>query len=107
MFGLPHSVQIFLFFKSVGLGTVTGALFLLFRLLRGLVPHHWIAVFFEDLLLCCFSSLLLFYFLFTCNAGIPRFYLLCGDAVGFCLCLRCFGPLVDRLLFLLPVKNEK
>ena len=94
MFGVPHSVQVFLFLKSVGLGFATGGVYLPLRLLRRLVPHRSAAVFFEDVLFCGFAALLLFYFLFTYNAGVPRAYLLAGDALGFFLCyafLRSFS----------------
>lgn len=97
MFGLPHSVQILLFFKSLGLGMATGFCCLFFCLLRGLLPHRSVAVFFEDILFFCLSALLFYYFLFTYNAGIPRLYLLAGDFFGGCLCFYCFRPAVDRL----------
>lgn len=106
MFGLPHAVQFFLFFKSLGLGMVTGFVCLFFCLLRGLIPHKSVAVFFEDVLFFCVSALLLYYFLFTCNAGIPRLYLLAGDFSGACLCFYCFRPAVDRACCVLRFRRK-
>ena len=86
MFGLLHSVQVFILLKSVGLGMLFGLLWLLFDAFRRFVPHVWAAVMAEDVLFFCVAAVLTFLFLFAYNAGIPRLYVFFGEAAGLLLC---------------------
>lgn len=85
MFGLPYSVQIFIFLKSIGLGVLFGAFFLLFSAVRFVIPHTAAAVFIEDLFFFCVCAVCTFLFLFAYNAGIPRFYVFFGESIGLLL----------------------
>ena len=83
MFGLLHSVQIFVFFKSIGLGGLLGLISFILSLLRCFLPHVRIVLFLEDVLFFILSAVFTFLFLFSYNAGIPRLYVFVGEAVGF------------------------
>ena len=83
MFGLLHSVKIFVFLKSIGLGTLLGAVYLLNAGVRYLIPHRAAAVFLEDICFFVLCAVLTFLFLFQYNAGVPRGYVFFGEGIGF------------------------
>ena len=106
MFGLLHSVQIFIFFKSVGLGILLGGFYLLFSAFRYFFSHIWFAVFAEDILFFIVFAVTTFLFLFVYNAGIPRFYVFVGESVGLFLAGTVFRGVFRALLRKISVRKK-
>ena len=90
MFGVAHSFYLFVFLKSIGVGFVIGALWFLFQVFRRLVSCGKLWVMLQDLLFFTAAAFITFLFLLEINAGVLRFYLFAGEAIGFCL--FCFLP---------------
>ena len=85
MFGLRYGVQIFIFFKSVGLGLLLGTFYLLLSGVRLLRPHTAAAVLVHDFFFFVVCAVFTFLFLFAYNAGIPRGYVFFGEGTGLLL----------------------
>ena len=86
MIGIPNYIQYYIFLRSLGAGYLIGTLFFFLSFIRIFIQHSKPAVFIEDIIFAVSSSYLTFLFLYTYNAGIPRFYILLGEATGIILC---------------------
>ena len=93
MFGVPHVFYLFVFLKSVGIGFLLGLFYAFFDVLRTFGLNGNLNVFVQDVVFCILAFVFSFMLLFDINAGVFRFYILMGEAIGFIICL------------LLPVKS--
>ena len=85
MYGVAHSFYLFVFLKSVGVGFIIGAVWMLFVLFRRLFFCGKVRIFIQDVLFFTAAALITFLFLFDINAGVMRFYIFAGEGMGFCL----------------------
>lgn len=97
MFGVSHSFSYFTFLKSIGIGYLIGAFYLLFKFIRILGIKQAPFVFLQDLLFFTFSSVAVFLFVYEINAGIFRFYIICGIIIGFLLFYLVPGSLLNSI----------
>lgn len=93
MFGVQHAFSLSVFYKSVGIGFLIGAIYALFMLLRALGPNGKFAVFFQDVAFFLIAAVLCFILLFDVNSGIGRFYIFIGVFCG------------GALFYVLPAKS--
>lgn len=93
--------------QSVLLGIGCGICYDVFRILRALIPHGWLAVFLEDAL---FSFLVCFAFqvdAWSFCGGVLRWQQLCGMAIGAAGYLMTIGLVTARMLCRLRMFRQK
>ncbi len=83
--GFEHTVQLSVFVKSVGAGYIIGLIFFMLMLMNCFFGKHTYSVFIRDVLFFLTAAVFTVIFLLKYNAGIIRFYILCGELMGFIL----------------------
>lgn len=95
---LPVALELRRVLYALPLGLICGLLFDIMRILRALLPHHYIAVFLEDTLfsfLCCF---MLQCYAWSFCGGALRWQYAAGAGIGLCLYLLTAGLVISRIL---------
>ena len=82
MFGLRHSLQWVVLYKSVGAGFMIGVYGCCFAVLRRVGLNARWQVFLQDLLFFAGAGVITFLFAFDYSASGVRFYLLFGEGIG-------------------------
>lgn len=85
------------FLYSFLVGAFIGLLYDLFRVSRVLLGRGRLKVFFEDLVFCLMSAVVLCVFVFNTTMGMVRLFAFCGVAVGFFLYYFTLGRLTVGL----------
>ena len=93
---LGTALELRLFFASILLGALLGALYDLFRALRLCLKHPKAAVFAEDVLFVTVSALSIYVFCTELCRGRLRFFVMLGAAAGFGIYLSTLGRLAVR-----------
>ncbi|MBE6688459.1 MAG: hypothetical protein E7588_04160 [Ruminococcaceae bacterium] len=88
--------QCMFFLCSAVLGTVIGMIYDVFRIIRIAFRHNFIVVFFEDLLFCFITCVLLILMIFCANYGVVRWFSVFGCAGGFFIYRETAGRIVIR-----------
>ncbi len=83
---------------AVLLGIALGAFYDAFRLLRLFTGAERKQLFIEDTLYLSLCGIATFLFTFAANGGTVRFYILAGEAAGWCLYRLTLGLLTARLM---------
>lgn len=86
--------QCMFFLCSVALGGFIGVIYDVFRIFRIALKHNGIAVFFEDILFCFVTCVLLILMIFCANYGVVRWFSVFGCAGGFLIYRETVGKLV-------------
>lgn len=73
------------FLISIGVGVLLGAFYDIFRIYRIVLRPEKKAVFFQDLFYMICAALVTFLLSLGVNFGEVRFYILAGEAIGWCL----------------------
>lgn len=94
LYGLSLATQTKNFLLSLGLGFIMGIFYDLFRIIRICISKSKIAVIISDVLYCIFLCFATFLFCLTVNEGQIRFYLLLGEAIGFCVYYFSLGAII-------------
>ena len=81
------------FLYSFLVGALIGLIYDFFRISRVLFGKGRVKIFFEDLVFCLMSAVLLCVFIFNATMGMIRLFAFCGIAVGFFFHYFTFGKL--------------
>lgn len=81
------------FLYSFFVGALIGLIYDFFRISRVLFGKGRVKIFFEDLVFCLMSAVLLCVFIFNATMGMIRLFAFCGIAVGFFFHYFTFGKL--------------
>ena len=95
-YGEANRIQAELLFCALGAGFVIGVLYGVLMLLRRLFRHSFAAVAVEDALFCVAAAFLTFLFLFDCNSGTVRTYLLLSECAGFLAVRASVGKIIAK-----------
>lgn len=106
--GFEHTVQLSVFFKSIGMGYIMGLLYAAVMFFNAAGTKKIISVFLRDVLFFIVCTLFSFLFVLKFNAGITRFYTVVGEIMGFCIFYIFPGrPVIDVIgNFVLKCKAE-
>ena len=85
------------FYLACIAGAVLGLLFDVFRIVRILLNCKKISVFFQDLFCMFVAGVATFLVALATNWGQIRFYMLAGEAIGFCIYFLTAGEITVRL----------
>jgi spore cortex biosynthesis protein YabQ len=85
------------FYISIGAGVVLGIIYDLFRIFRTVFHSEKRAVFFQDLFYMLCAALVTFLVALGVNYGEVRFYILAGEAIGWCLYFFTVGNVTIRI----------
>ena len=85
------------FYLACITGAVLGLLFDVFRIVRILLNCKKISVFFQDLFCMFVAGVATFLVALATNWGQIRFYMLAGEAIGFCIYFLTAGEITVRL----------
>lgn len=97
LYGLSLATQTKNFLFSLGLGFIMGIFYDVFRLVRISISQRKTVVIIFDVLYCIFLGFSDFIFFITVNEGQFRFYLLCGEVVGFAVYYFSLGAIIFSL----------
>lgn len=98
IYGYEHAFQFSVFFKSVGCGYAVGVLYVLSEIIKFAGKKYFLLNIFRDISFFVISAILSFMFFLKFNSGIFRFYLLFGEAIGFCIFMIYPGlMLIDKI----------
>ena len=95
---VPVALELRRALYAVPVGVLCGMLFDIMRILRALLPHHFIAVFLEDTLfsfLCCFMMQC---YAWSFCGGALRWQYAAAAGIGLCLWLLTVGAVTARIL---------
>lgn len=110
--GLTIAEQSLVFLYAILLGTLLGAIYDLFRIIRISFGGKVVAVFIEDIIFSIAALVLTFVFVIAFNNGELRFFILIGEFLGFTVYYFTVGKLtmliskaiikvIKRLIFLI------
>ncbi len=97
LYGLSLATQTKNFLFSLGLGFIMGIFYDVFRIIRISISQKKIVVIIFDVLYCIFLGFSDFIFFITVNEGQIRFYLLCGELMGFAVYYFSLGAIIFSL----------
>ena len=116
--GLTIAEQSLVFLYAILLGTLLGAIYDLFRIIRISFGGKVVAVFIEDIIFSIAALVLTFVFVIAFNNGELRFFILIGEFLGFTVYYFTVGKLtmliskaiikvIKRLFFLISFQFVK
>lgn len=83
---------------SVVLGAILGIIYDIFRTIRLFIDPKNLGMFIQDVIYFLLSGLITFLFVLIFNFGESRFYILAGEAVGWCAYHISVGDWIYRAL---------
>lgn len=96
---ISMTIQIKLVFFSIFAGVITGMLFDMYRLLRGIESPKKVLTFFEDILFWIFASLVVFVFLLLTNYAYMGIYVYMYIAIGIYLYIKLISKIFIEIQF--------
>lgn len=96
---ISMTIQIRLVFFSIFAGAITGMLFDLYRLLRGIETPNKVLTFFEDILFWIFASLVVFVFLLLTNYAYMGIYVYMYLAIGIYLYIKLISKIFIKIQY--------